>query len=162
MNRTSEFFIRINWLVAPLLDSRWHFLLSGYLALMKYTGRKSGREFVKPVGYYRFGNEILISLTESRDRQWWRNYRKPWPMALKIRGNWEEGVASLVETGSPAYRDGFENLFNRHRFIARIMKIEDYRPERGLTDSQLAILLSNGSALVTFVSTEDALRKEDI
>jgi hypothetical protein len=158
MNKTSEFFIRLNWLITPLLDSRWHVLLSGWVALLKFRGRKSGREFVTPVAYQRFGDTILITLTETRNRQWWRNYRQTWPMALKIRGEWRQGVAVLVKPSSEAYRAGFEKIFNRHPFIARIMKIDDYRPEQGLTEAQLAVLLQAGSGLVKFAATDKALR----
>ena len=110
MNRTSEVFIRLNWLITPLLASRWHGVLSGWLALLKFRGRKSGREFVTPVAYHRFGDTILIGLTETRDRQWWRNYRRPWPMALKLGGEWREGVAVLQEPGGEDYRAGFEKI----------------------------------------------------
>ena len=160
MNRTSEFFIRLNWFITPLLASRCHGVLSGWLALMKFRGRKSGREFVTPVAYHVFGDTILIGLTETRDRQWWRNYRRPWRMALKLRGQWREGVAVLQEPGGEDYRAGFEKIFNRHRFIAGIMHIDDYRADRGLTDAQLAILLEAGSGLVKFAATEESLRSE--
>jgi hypothetical protein len=158
VNRTSEFFIRLNWLITPLLDSRCHGVLSGWLALMKFRGRKSGREFVTPVAYHRFGETILIGLTETRNRQWWRNYRRPWPMTLKVRGDWRAGVAEFQEPGGKEYRAGFEKIFNRHGFIARIMHIDDYRADQGLTDAQLEILLNAGSGLVKFADDEEALR----
>ena len=81
-NKYSDTAIKMNFLVKPLLRSPLHWLLSSSVALMRFKGRKSGKVFETPVGFTKFGDEILISLTETRNRQWWRNYRQPWPMSL--------------------------------------------------------------------------------
>ena len=45
---TSSFFIALNPLVIPLLQSRFHWLMSPALMLVKFVGRKSGRQFITP------------------------------------------------------------------------------------------------------------------
>ncbi|WP_372810488.1 nitroreductase/quinone reductase family protein [Litorivivens sp.] len=150
-NKYSDTAIKMNFLVKPLLRSPLHWLLSSSVALIRFTGRKSGKQFETPVAFTKFDGEFLICLTETRDRQWWRNYRKPWPMALKYKTRWLEGEACWLEPGSEAYRANFERVFRRVSFTPRIYKIYDFDAEQGLTDAQLQILLNNGSGIVQFL-----------
>ncbi len=147
-NKYSDTAIRMNFLVKPLLRSPLHWLLSSSVALMRFKGRKSGKEFETPVGFTKFGNEFLICLTETRNRQWWRNYREPWPMSLKYKRRWLEGEARWLEPGSAEYRRNFERVFRRVSYTPRIYKIYDFDAEQGLTDAQLQILLDNTSGIV--------------
>ncbi len=57
--------------MAWVLRSPFHGILSDGMALITITGRKTGRKFTFPVGYYREG-EYLWVIT-SRDRTWWKN-----------------------------------------------------------------------------------------
>jgi len=159
MNKVSDFFIRANWLIRPLMDSPFHWLLSSRLVLLRFRGRKSGKEFVTPVAYTKFDDWILICLTETRGRKWWRNYTTPWPMELKYRGAWRSGYAVVVAPGSDEYRQWYERIFNRDGFMAKIMKIHDYDRKAGLTAAQLDILLQATTGLVKFAASEEQLRK---
>ncbi|MCQ3938856.1 MAG: hypothetical protein DPW18_17690 [Chloroflexi bacterium] len=60
-----------NDFMAWVLRSPFHFVLSGGMMLITVTGRKTGRKYTTPVGYYR-EREHLWVLT-SRNRTWWRN-----------------------------------------------------------------------------------------
>jgi hypothetical protein len=60
-----------NDFMAWVLRSPFHGILSNGMLLITVTGRKTGRKFTFPVGYYPEG-EYLWVLT-SRDRTWWRN-----------------------------------------------------------------------------------------
>ena len=150
MNKVSDFFIKTNWAIKPLMDSPFHWLLSSRLVLLKFKGRKTGAEFVTPVGYTSFGDTIIITLTETHNRQWWRNYREVWPMELKHKGKWRSGSAILIEPGSDQYREWFEKIFNRDRFMPKIFKIHDYDRNVGLSKAQLDLLVANHSGLVKF------------
>ncbi len=150
MNKVSDFFIKMNPVIHPILDSCFHRLFSSRLVLLKFTGRKSGKEFVTPVGYSKFGDTILIGLTETHNRNWWRNYREPWPMMLKHKGRWLEGEGLVVVPGSEEYVAWCDKIFTRDAFMPKIFKIHDYNPDEGLQDGQLQILLENGSGLVKF------------
>jgi deazaflavin-dependent oxidoreductase (nitroreductase family) len=62
-----------NDFMAWVLRSPFHGLLSNGMMLLTVTGRKTGKKYTTPVGYYREG-EYLWVIT-SRDRTWWRNLR---------------------------------------------------------------------------------------
>ena len=57
--------------MAWVLRSPFHGMLSAGMMLITITGRKTGRKYTTPVGYYREG-EYLWVIT-SRDRTWWKN-----------------------------------------------------------------------------------------
>lgn len=63
--------MNVNDFMSWLLRSPFHGLLSGGMMLITVTGRKTGRKYTTPVGYYAQG-ECLWVIT-SRDRKWWRN-----------------------------------------------------------------------------------------
>ncbi|MBI5934299.1 MAG: nitroreductase family deazaflavin-dependent oxidoreductase [Chloroflexi bacterium] len=60
-----------NDFMAWVLRSPLHGILSGGMALITITGRKTGKKYTTPIGYYREGDSLWI-LT-SRDRTWWKN-----------------------------------------------------------------------------------------
>lgn len=148
MNKVSDFFMSINNFIKPLLNSPFHWPLSHYLALMTFTGRHSGKTFTTPVSYHCFDDTILIALSNTANRKWWRNYQQPWPMQVKLKGRWLIGTAVVIAPGSIAYKIGFEQIFNSRPFIAHIFKIKDYNKQCGLTAAQLAVMLAEGSGLV--------------
>ena len=153
-NTYSDLAIKMNFLVKPILKSPLHGLLSSRVALIRFKGRQSGKQFETPVGYNRFGSEYLIGLTETRHRKWWRNYRQPWPMAMKCRGRWLEGSAVYLEPGSDDYREGFQKILNRFEFQKTIYKIPDYDAQQGLTEEQLQVLVDNSSGMVRFTPAQ--------
>lgn len=59
--------------MAWLLRSPLHGLLSNGMMLITVTGRKTGKKYTTPVGYYCEGD--LLWILTSRDRAWWRNLR---------------------------------------------------------------------------------------
>ena len=54
-----------------ILRSPFHGMLSDGMMLITITGRKTGKKYTTPVGYYR-ENDYLWVIT-SRDRTWWKN-----------------------------------------------------------------------------------------
>jgi deazaflavin-dependent oxidoreductase (nitroreductase family) len=54
-----------------VLRSPFHNIMSNGMMLITVVGRKTGKEYTFPVGYYNEG-EYLWVIT-SRDRTWWRN-----------------------------------------------------------------------------------------
>ncbi len=62
-----------NDFMAWVLRSPFHGMLSNGMMLITVTGRKTGRKYTTPVGYYRAG-EYLWVIT-SRERTWWKNLR---------------------------------------------------------------------------------------
>ena len=60
-----------NDFMAWVLRSPFHGMLSNGMMLITITGRKTGKQYTTPVGYYREG-EYLWVIT-SRERTWWKN-----------------------------------------------------------------------------------------
>jgi hypothetical protein len=56
----------------------------GDTMLITVTGRKTGRKYSTPVGFYR-ENGCLWVMT-NRDRTWWRNVRKGAEISLLLKG----------------------------------------------------------------------------
>ncbi len=82
-----------NAFVALLLRSPLNFLL-GDTMLLTVTGRKSGRRYTTPVGYYR--DEEGFWVITSRERTWWRNVREGAPVAMRVRGKDLSGYAQAI------------------------------------------------------------------
>lgn len=60
-----------NDFMAWVLRSPFHGLLSNGMMLITVTGRRTGKKYTTPVGFYRVDDDLWI-LT-SRDRTWWKN-----------------------------------------------------------------------------------------
>lgn len=83
-----------NPVVRRLLRSPLHRLLGG-VALLEYTGRRSGRALAVPVSVLRDDDDLI--LISRRRRRWWRNFRRPWPVTLTLRGGRFDGRAVVVD-----------------------------------------------------------------
>lgn len=66
-----------------VLRSPLHGMLSNGMMLITVTGRKTGKKYTTPVGYYR-GNGYLWVIT-SRDRTWWKNLAGGAEVALLLK-----------------------------------------------------------------------------
>ena len=65
---------RLNPVIAALLRSPLHPLLSPGLVLVTVTGRHSGRRYTIPVGYQRDGDDLVVMVSEARRKQLRRRY----------------------------------------------------------------------------------------
>src|SRR5436309_15491357 len=97
-------FLAMNRVVNPalgaILRSPAHRLASGRLALITYTGRKSGREYTIPVLYRDKGDEVTIGVGWPDRKVWWRNLTgEGGPVRLVVRGEDVRGHA--VATHEP-------------------------------------------------------------
>ena len=90
---------RVNPLVGALLRSPVHPLLSGKLALITVTGRRSGNLHTFPVGYKTTASGVAIAIAMPADKVWWRNLRSPAPVKLLIAGERRTGTGRAVESG---------------------------------------------------------------
>jgi deazaflavin-dependent oxidoreductase (nitroreductase family) len=83
-----------NDFMAWVLRSPFHGLLSNAIMLITITGRKTGRKYTMPVGYYRDAGGFLWVIT-SRDRAWWKNLRGGAEVSLLVRRKPVIGFAQL-------------------------------------------------------------------
>lgn len=81
--------------------------LLGNTMQITVAGRKTGRQYSLPVGF--FEQDGFLWVLSSRDRTWWRNVRGGAPVDLYLRGEPREGLAepvldeSAVRTEMTAY-----------------------------------------------------------
>ena len=85
----------VNRRINALRDSpRWGRLVSRRIALVTYTGRRSGQVFSLPVGYRRRGNIVIIQVSIPDAKKWWRNFLgQGAPLSLNIGGTEHAGHA---------------------------------------------------------------------
>ena len=134
----------LNPVVVRLLHSPLHFLASGGLLTLRYTGRRSGRRVTIPVGYQWHDDAIEVLVSKADRKQWWRNFETPRRVELRVRGRRLEGEAELVGADAPEFRAAYRRTFSRLPFLPPQFGVDDYRKEEGLTDAQLAIVAEQG------------------
>jgi hypothetical protein len=94
MNRT------VNPVLRRVLRSPAHRLVSGRVALITYTGRKTGRQHTIPVFYRDKGGEVTIAVGWPERKVWWRNLTgEGGPVRLVVQGQELNGHA--VATRDP-------------------------------------------------------------
>lgn len=114
-----------NDFMAWVLRSPFHGMLSAGMALITVTGRKTGKTYTTPVGYYVEG-EYLWVIT-SRERKWWRNLQGGAGIQLLLKRKPVQGVAEL-ELEEPAVA---ARMFEYLRHIPQAAKQMGIRMENG-------------------------------
>ena len=69
-------------------------IFMGDTMLITVTGRKTGKKYTTPVGFYRDGDTLWV--LSSRDRTWWRNVQNGAEVEMRIRGKDVTGFAEAV------------------------------------------------------------------
>ena len=80
-----------NNFISWLLRSPFHGVLSNGMMLITVTGRKTGKKYTTPVGYYRENGNLWV-LT-SRDRTWWKNLQGGAEVSLLLKRNQVDAFA---------------------------------------------------------------------
>src|SRR5450631_2483998 len=69
-------------------------ILRRNIAMVTYTGRRSGKTFTIPVAYRRRGDEIEIGANMPDAKTWWRNFLGDGaPLTLRLDGRERAGHA---------------------------------------------------------------------
>lgn len=94
MNRT------INRGLAALLRSPLHRVASGRVALLTYTGRRSGRQYTIPVFYRDKGDRVTVAVGWPDRKVWWRNLTGAGgAVTVRVRGEERSGHAVASRDG---------------------------------------------------------------
>jgi hypothetical protein len=86
-------FRTLNPLMRALLRSPLHGMLSGMLMLLSYSGRKSGKRYTIPIGYFVWDTDELMAFTTAR---WWTNLRDGRPVMLLVKGQRLQAVPTAI------------------------------------------------------------------
>jgi len=91
----------INRPLRTVLQSPLHPLASRRLALVTYTGRKSGRQFTIPVFYRDKGEYITVAVGWPDEKLWWRNLTGDGgPVDVVVKGRHLTGHAVATRKGT--------------------------------------------------------------
>ncbi len=104
-----------------------HRVMSRNLLLLTFTGRKSGKRYITPVGYMREGNTITI-LTKWF-RPWWRNFQKTAPVELLIEGKTYQGKANAL-TDETAIVPIITEVIKKYPYYAEIYGVHLVAPDQ--------------------------------
>ena len=130
---------RLNPAMVWLLQSPVHWLASPGLMLIRFTGRKSGRQFTTPVGLNAFDNTLIIMVSDAANRQWWRNFRRDNTIDVCVRGKWSSGTACVLGAEEKPYAYWLERCFQRAPFMPKIFGVK-YDKKQGLTAQNISTL----------------------
>ncbi|MGZ4707863.1 MAG: nitroreductase/quinone reductase family protein [Acidimicrobiales bacterium] len=107
-----------NGFVAAVLRSPLHRLLSGSTDLIRYEGRRSGREITTPTQYAQLGDDLVILVGHPERKSWWHNFETEHDIDVLVRRQWRT-MAALAMSGADepdavtplldAYLDRFPN-----------------------------------------------------
>ena len=119
-----------NDFMAWVLRSPFHSILSNGMMLITITGRKTGKAYMTPVGYYVEG-ECLWVIT-SRERKWWRNLQGGATVDLLLKRKPVRGAAD-VELDEKAVE---ARMYEYLRHVPQAAKPMKVRVENGKPDPQ--------------------------
>lgn len=109
---------RGNALVLAVLRSPAHRLLSGMAIELQYTGRRSERPYALPVQYAREAARLVVVPQGAESTTWWRNFRTPQPVRVRLEGRLRDGIARVVHRDEPAWEEDRRLYESRWRRMA--------------------------------------------
>ena len=80
-----------NDFLAWVLRSPFHGMLSNGMMIITVTGRKTGKTYTTPVGYYEEGGYLWI--VTNRERTWWKNLQGGAKVGLLLKRKSVQGTA---------------------------------------------------------------------
>ena len=98
----------INPVMAWLLKSPFHSLVSKNMLLITVTGRKSGKLITTPTAYFREENTLWI--ISDRSSKWWRNLRGSANAIVMLEGKRIQGRGSVIEDEHDVAQRLFDNF----------------------------------------------------
>ncbi len=102
MSQTPSIPPYVNSAMKLVLGSPMHGMVSKYILLITFTGRKSGKTYTTPVSYSQYGDRVHI-FTHA---VWWKNLRSGAPVTLRLRGREIQGLAVPVAEDKQAVAAG--------------------------------------------------------
>ena len=121
-----------------------------HLALLSYVGRKTGRRHELVVQYAREGADVWIVPGQPQRKQWWRNFRTPGTVELRLAGHVVHGRAVVLDDGHPDELRRGVSAYLRH--MPHASKTIGADADGGSSDS----LGGAGTMVVVHVALDDA------
>lgn len=109
----------VNNMMKFMLRSPIHGLISKYILLITFTGRKSGKTYQTPVSYSQRDGQIYI-FTHAN---WWKNLVNGAPVTLRIRGRDRMGTAVPIAEDKQAIAAALTTHLQKQPFDARFYDV---------------------------------------
>jgi deazaflavin-dependent oxidoreductase (nitroreductase family) len=93
---------RANSVVATILQSPAHRLLSGSTILIRYLGARTGVEYTLPVQYADTHHGLVVAVGDPEDKTWWRNFTTMGQAQVLLRGTWVPMTAHALRGADDA------------------------------------------------------------
>jgi len=111
-----------NPIAVHILESRLHWLLSWYVAVVRFEGRRTGRTYAVPFTYARV-DERTFECTTNRRGVWWRNFLGGRQALFLFKGRWHEAFAEAIDDRS--YLEGALRRRDRVRAWIGYVPVEE-------------------------------------
>ena len=72
---------------------------------LRFHGRHSGKPVALPVMYAKRDDTIVVLVGAAETKIWWRNFVRPHPVEVYVRGTLRAGIGRIVDRDSPARAD---------------------------------------------------------
>ncbi len=81
------------------------------VALLTFTGRRTGKNYDIPVSYHREGD--VVTVVTKKVRTWWRNFESPIEVTIRLAGEDHRGLAEVTTDQDQALEFMVEYLAKR-------------------------------------------------
>ena len=105
----------VNWFTTRVLHTPGlRRLADRQVCELRFVGIRSGRTISLPVMYAEGDNRVVVLVGSPQHKRWWRNFLRPHPVEVWLRGHARPGTGQVVGVGSP-HRFAVEQVY-RARF----------------------------------------------
>src|SRR3712207_9114208 len=80
---------------------------------------RSGRQYALPVQYAGAGDRLVVRPQRWQHATWWRNFRTPQPVTVRLAGRLHEGAARVVDPGDPDRRSAQQTYRSEERRVGK-------------------------------------------
>jgi hypothetical protein len=111
---------RLRPLIAAILDSPMHGVLSREILLLGWTGNKTGARYTLPISYTELGEHLYLC-TRPEGSSWWRNVRSARAVDVVLKRRKLAVLATVLDPASPEALDGLRAFLSRNPGTGRLL-----------------------------------------
>jgi hypothetical protein len=93
----------LNRVLIPLLENRAGRRLGHRLCVVDYDGRRTGEHHQLVTAYAVDGTTVRIRVGRPEWKTWWRNFKEPHPLRLRLAGHDHDTTAHLVRESDKVF-----------------------------------------------------------
>ncbi|GAB2727974.1 hypothetical protein GCM10027089_59570 [Nocardia thraciensis] len=72
---------------------------------LRYEGRLTGRRVALPVSLARVDDMVIVRVARAETETWWRDFRTPHPLSIRVDGAWLSGSGRVVLPGTMEHEE---------------------------------------------------------